>query len=285
MKNKIIKSILSPFFILLVSIFIFILLEKVCFIPVIHNMLILLSFTLMIMGQIIIIRKVYKSKIKRIMRISLSIFFTLIMIVSTAIAFIYLILSFKNTSSFTYNKKKYYYNDVSWLDPAYEIYEKSNYIRMKKIGTYRNWLDVDDSQIDEELAKEILIGTISYRHKKVSYVNNMSGENKEKNENLEENENPQEILNNTSLDNVIYIKNSNFALVCVDKAMASSRWFFVQIDKDKLNYISEPPDTSPNVKGFVDSQENIYLKFEDINSNVYKYKSIDSGISWDTIID
>lgn len=73
------------------------------------------------------------------------------------------------------------------------------------------------------------------------------------------------------------ISNSNFGLVEVDRAGARSRRFFVEINGGNLNFISEVPDTSPDISGEMDKEGAIFLYTKDINDNEHVFKSDDSG--------
>lgn len=92
-----------------------------------------------------------------------------------------------------------------------------------------------------------------------------------------ENPNEQEILNDFSPEDVKKIPNSNSALIEVDRAGARSRWFFVEIKDDILSFISEIPDTSPDISVLVDKNGSIKQICKDTNGNIKKYRSIDSG--------
>lgn len=86
-----------------------------------------------------------------------------------------------------------------------------------------------------------------------------------------------EILNNFGLEDARKIPNSSYGLVEVDRAGARSRWFFVEIINNKLNLISELPDTSPDISGKIVDDGSILLICKDINGNLKKYRSVDAG--------
>ena len=69
-----------------------------------------------------------------------------------------------------------------------------------------------------------------------------------------ENTNKQEILNEFSVEDVEKIPNSNFGLVEVDRAGARSRRFFIEINKDRLTFLSEVLDTSPDISGEINKE-------------------------------
>lgn len=69
-----------------------------------------------------------------------------------------------------------------------------------------------------------------------------------------ENTNKQEILNEFSVEDVEKIPNSNFGLVEVDRAGARSRRFFIEINEDRLTFLSEVLDTSPDISGEINKE-------------------------------
>lgn len=111
------------------------------------------------------------------------------------------------------------------------------------------------------------------------YRNNkrISNNNTSENNLKYENPNEQEILNKFSIEDVKKIPNSNFGLIEIDRAGARSRWIFVEIKDEKINYISEIPDTSPDISGLVEDNGAILLVCKDIHGNEVTYKSNDSG--------
>ena len=90
----------------------------------------------------------------------------------------------------------------------------------------------------------------------------------------------QEILDGLSIEDAIIIPKSNYGLIEVDRAMARSFWYFVRIEDNRMIYISEAPDTDPNVEGKIDYEGIIHLTFTDINNNQTKYESINNGKTW-----
>ena len=139
-------------------------------------------------------------------------------------------------------------------DIEYETIDlsESNNVDDNKIDDNKiNDNKIDDNKIDENILKEDL-------------------------------NNPQKRLDNmeNAIDYVNLIDNSNYGIIEMDRAMARSLWYFVEIKGDKLIYISELQDNSPTVSGEIDENGNINLEFKDINDNIYKYKSIDDGKTW-----
>ena len=66
----------------------------------------------------------------------------------------------------------------------------------------------------------------------------------------------------------------------MDRAGARSRWFFVEIKDAKLNFISEVPDTSPDISGEMNKEDVIILHTKDINGNEHFYESDDYGMTF-----
>lgn len=90
----------------------------------------------------------------------------------------------------------------------------------------------------------------------------------------------QEILNGFSLEDMKKIPNSNYGLIEVDRAGARSRWFFVEIKDAKLSFISEIPDTSPDISGEIDKEGVISPSNKDINGNEHFYESDDYSMNF-----
>lgn len=62
--------------------------------------------------------------------------------------------------------------------------------------------------------------------------------------------------------------------------MARSRWYLIKIEKGKLHFISEIPDTSPELTGSVDEDGNITTRGKDIHGYETVYRSEDQGRTW-----
>lgn len=107
-----------------------------------------------------------------------------------------------------------------------------------------------------------------------------SNDNNNENNLKYEHSNEQEILNKFSLEDMKKIPNSNYGLIEVDRAGARSRRFFVEINNGKLNFISEVPDTSPDISGEINEDNLIFLYAKDIHGNENVYKSNDSGLNF-----
>jgi hypothetical protein len=87
-------------------------------------------------------------------------------------------------------------------------------------------------------------------------------------------------LNRHRVEEAILIPGSDFGLVEMDRAMARRLWYFVEIKDQQMTYLSEAPDTAPEVEGTVDSDGNIYLHFTSIEGEKTSYKSVDNGKTW-----
>ncbi|WP_282925713.1 hypothetical protein [Helcococcus kunzii] len=87
-------------------------------------------------------------------------------------------------------------------------------------------------------------------------------------------------LKDISKYTIVEIPNTNYKIIEVDRVVASSLWYFVEKVDNKIIFISELPDSSPQVEGKIDSKEIIHLTFKDIHDNITKYKSSDKGKNW-----
>ena len=98
-----------------------------------------------------------------------------------------------------------------------------------------------------------------------------------------ENTKKQEILNEFSVEDVKKIPDSNFGLIEIDRAGARSRRFFIEINEDRLTFLSEVPDTSPDISGEINKEGEIILHTKDIHGNEHLYNSEDYGKTFNLI--
>ncbi|WP_311492796.1 hypothetical protein [uncultured Anaerococcus sp.] len=187
------------------------------------------------------------------------------------------IFAFKDSIPFTYDGEKYYLLNVGWVDVDYVVYRKA-LITMDKMTfedsekTFTNLSKVTNKEARDQLKFYL------NKDKEIVKINN-NQEDKEQRENLSNSE----ILNNFKREDVKEIPNSSYGLVEIDRAGARSRWFFVEIKDGKLNFISEIPDTSPDMSGTIDENGSILLVCKDINGNEKQYKSTNLGKSFELI--
>ncbi|WP_308653151.1 hypothetical protein [uncultured Anaerococcus sp.] len=187
------------------------------------------------------------------------------------------IFAFKDNVPFTYDGEKYYILNEGWLDDVFVVYRK-DCITMDKMTfkeseqTFKN-LD----QITNEDTKASL----------KFYLNKDKETNDVKipaeYENQKEIQSETQRLNDFSPEDVKEIPNSNFGLLEVDRAGARSRWFFVKIEDGDLKFISEIPDTSPDISGSIKKDGSILLICKDINGNEEQYKSTNFGKTFEPI--
>lgn len=250
---------------------VFLLCAKVDFIPIFNNILLGLAVLLFFAYQIFFISKFtglcinfYPKLIVTLILIGIGFFAGYIILIIS-------IFAFKDNVSFSYDGESYYILNEGWIDENFVIYKK-NFITMDKMTfEYSEKTFKDLEKITDKDANARLKIFLYRNNKRIS--NNNTNEN-----NLEyENPNEQEILNEFSTEDVKEIPNSNFGLIEVDRAGARSRWIFVEIKDEKINYISEIPDTSPNISGLVEDNGAILLVCKDIHGNEVTYKSNDSG--------
>ncbi|MCW6677959.1 hypothetical protein NH286_02170 [Anaerococcus sp. NML200574] len=276
MMNKIInkKIILEIIFYILsfpLIFLIFVLSAKLEFIPIFNNLLLILSELGFFSYQIIFIYKFTNIKINFYVKIFISLVLIGIMLLSVYFILIMSIFAFKDNEPFSYQGEKYYILNEGWLDDDYEIYRKKiitmdklNFEESKKI--FKDISNISNDQVKDKFEiyfdkdKQIIKG-----QKSLAYDRSGS-ELSEK-----------EILKDFSLRDAKLIANSAYGLIEVDRAGARSRWFFIEVIDNKLNFISEIPDTSPEISGEISEDGLILLRCEDVNGNINFYKSDDLG--------
>ncbi|MDU4045299.1 MAG: hypothetical protein E7H35_00055 [Peptoniphilus harei] len=199
------------------------------------------------------------------------------------------IFSGKENRSLVYDGEKYYILNVGWMDPIYEVYEK-NFITMdklddKKLGQVFSDLSKVKDENDREILKFLIFGREDFIEENHAAKENLKGSHQieEKNEEKNKKEDKNEFLKNFTVEDAIKIENSDYGLLEVDHAGARSRWFFVKILGDDMDFISELEETSPGVSGKVDKKGNIYLKFTDVNKNETHYISKDGGKTFELL--
>ena len=161
---------------------------------------------------------------------------------------------------------------------SYWIKWNKNTVTLAIDGNWNNQSWTTIKVIFEKNKHKSEIGTI-YPKGKPSYITDDSGKKKANQSNAADKK-IQDKLNNLSVDNVIKIPNSEFGIIQVDQAMSRVQWFFVKISENKMAFISELPDTKPNVNAKMNVKGVIFITFKDINGNTSKYKSADQGKSW-----
>lgn len=263
---------------------ILVLVNKIEFIPIINNLLLGFGFLLFIGLQIFSFYIFTKSNINKYGKIILCFLILILGGIFAFYIFLASVFSGKENRSLIYAGEKYYILNVGWMDPLYEVYRK-NFITMDKLDEERLGSVFSDlSKIHDEDQREILkfliYGRENFTKEEKEEDNHHAKENhqvEEKPEEKNKEEDKNELLKNFTLEDAIKIENSDYGLLEVDHAGARSRWFFVKIKGDKMNFISELEETSPEVSGRVDENGIIYLKFTDINKNETSYLSRDGG--------
>lgn len=270
-KNK--QLIYAIFYLLsfLILYLVFLLCAKVDFIPIFNNVLLGLAVLLFFAYQIFFISKFTGLGINFYLKLIVTLILIGIGFFAGYIILIISIFAFKDNVSFSYDGESYYILNEGWIDENFVIYKK-NFITMDKMtfeDSEKTFKDLE--KITNEDAKYRLKSYLFRKNERIS-INNTNESNLEY-----ENPNEQEILNEFSIEDVKEIPNSNFGLIEIDRAGARSRWIFVEIKDEKINYISEIPDTSPNISGLVEDNGAILLVCKDIHGNEVTYKSNDSG--------
>lgn len=262
---------------------ILVLVNKIEFIPLINNCLLGFGFLFFIGLQIFFIYNFTKFNIDKYWKIFLGIGILILGFIFAFYIFLASIFSGKENRSLVYNGEKYYILNVGWMDPIYEVYEK-NFITMdkldeKKLGQVFSDLSKVKDENDREILKFLIFGREDFIEENQAAKENLKENNQieEKPEEKNKEEDKKELLKNFTVEDAIKIENSDYGLLEVDHAGARSRWFFVKIVGDDMDFISELEETSPGVSGKVDKKGNIYLKFTDVNKNETHYISKDGG--------
>lgn len=266
---------------------ILILVNKIEFIPLINNLTLGLNFLIFLGLQIFSISKILNIKFNKFFKIFTGLVLIGILLFSILYLFLASAFSGKEDRNLIYNGNKYYVLNVGWMDPIYEVYRK-NFITMYKLSEdeIKNTF-VDLNKIEDQEAREILKFLIHGREG----LDGPKAEEENKNHDLEEvkknqgvvKENTEEVLKNFDASDALKIENSDYGLIEVDRAGARSRWFLVKISGDKMEFISELEETSPEVAGRMDEDGTIHLEFNDINNNKTTYISKDGGRTFEKI--
>lgn len=255
----------------------FILCAKIEFIPLFNNIFLGLAELSFFAFQIYFILKFTDLNINFYLKLLSTLLMIGLGFLAVYLVLIMSIFAFKDNVPFTYDGEKYYILNEGWLDFNYVVYRK-DFITMDKMTleeseqTFKN-LD----QITNEDTKASL----------KFYLNKDKETNDVKipaeYENQKEIQSETQRLNDFSPKDVKEIPNSNFGLLEVDRAGARSRWFFVKIEDGDLKFISEIPDTSPDISGSIKKDGSILLICKDINGNEEQYKSTNFGKTFEPI--
>lgn len=255
----------------------FILCAKIEFIPLFNNIFLGISIFVFFAYNIFFISKFTDLNINFYLKLLSTLLMVGLGLLAGYVVLIMSIFAFKDSIPFTYDGEKYYLLNEGWVDFDYVVYRK-DFITMDKMTfedsekTFTNLSKVTNKEARDQLK--------FYFHKDKQIVKtNNDQEGIEQKENLSNSE----FLNNFGLEDVKKIPNSSYGLLEVDRAGARSRWFFVEINDDKIKFISEIPDTSPDISGSVKEDGSILLVCKDINGNEKQYKSSDFGKTFEPV--
>lgn len=288
LKNKKIPYIFLYFFSFILSFGLLVLVNKIEFIPLINNFLLGFGFLFFNGLQIFFIYKFINFNINKYWKIFWGIGILILGLIFAFYIFLASVFSGKENRSLVYEGEKYYILNVGWMDPLYEVYEK-NFITMdkldeEKLGKVFSDLSKVEDEDEREILKFLIFGREDFIEENHSAKENLKEiHQEENNEEKNKEDDKKEFLKNFTVDDAIKIKDSDYGFLEVDHAGARSRWFFVKIVGDEMNFISELEETSPGVSGKVDENGNIYLKFTDVNKNETKYISKDGGKSFEKL--
>ena len=255
----------------------FILCAKIEFIPLFNNIFLGLGILSFFAFQIYFILKFTDLNINFYLKLLSTLLMIGLGFLAGYLVLIMSIFAFKDGVPFTYEGEKYYILTEGWVDFEYVVYRK-DFITMDKMTfedsekTFKN--------LDQITNKDTRASLKFYLNKdKVTNDVKIPAEN----ENEKEIQSQTQRLNDFAPEDVKEIPNSNFGLLEVDRAGARSRRFFVDIKDGKIKFISEIPDTSPDISGSVKEDGSILLICKDINGNEKQYKSCDFGKNFEPI--
>ena len=255
----------------------FILCAKIEFIPLFNNIFLGLGILSFFAFQIYFILKFTDLNINFYLKLLLTLLMIGIGFLAGYVVLIMSIFAFKDYVPFTYEGEKYYLLNEGWVDFEYVVYRK-DFITMDKMTfedsekTFKN--------LDQITNKDTRASLKFYLNKdKETDDVKIPAEY----ENQKEIQSQTQRLNDFSPEDVKEIPNSNFGLLEVDRAGARSRRFFVEINDEKIKFISEIPDTSPDISGSLKEDGSILLICKDINGNEKQYKSTNFGKTFEPI--
>lgn len=255
----------------------FILCAKIEFIPLFNNIFLGLGILSFFAFQIYFILKFTDLNINFYLKLLLTLLMIGIGFLAGYVVLIMSIFAFKDYIPFTYEGEKYYLLNEGWVDFEYVVYRK-DFITMDKMtfeDSEKTFKKLD--QITNEDTRRSLKFYLT-KDKETNDVK-ISAEA----ENQKEIQSQTQRLNDFSLEDVKEIPNSNFGLLEVDRAGARSRRFFVEINDGNIKFISEIPDTSPDISGSVKEDGSILLICKDINENEKQYKLTNLGKTFEPI--
>lgn len=255
----------------------FILCAKIEFIPLFNNIFLGLGILSFSAFQIYLILKFTDLNINFYLKLLSTLLMIGIGFLAGYVVLIMSIFAFKDYIPFTYEGEKYYLLNEGWVDFEYVVYRK-DFLTMDK-------MTFEDS---EKTFKNLDQITNEDTRRSLKFYLNKDKETNDvkipaEYENQKEIQSQTQRLNDFAPEDVKEIPNSNFGLLEVDRAGARSRRFFVDIKDGKIKFISEIPDTSPDISGSVKEDGSILLICKDINGNEKQYKSCDFGKNFEPI--
>lgn len=255
----------------------FILCAKIEFIPLFNNIFLGLAELSFFAFQIYFILKFTDLNINFYLKLLSTLLMIGLGFLAGYLVLIMSIFAFKDNVPFTYDGEKYYILNEGWLDENFVIYRK-DFITMDKM-TFEE---------SEQTFKKLDQITNEDTRASLKFYLNKDKETDDvkipaEYENQKEIQSQTQRLNDFSPEDVKEIPNTNFGLLEVDRAGARSRRFFVEIKDGDLKFISEIPDTSPDISGSIKKDGSILLICKDINGNEEQYKSTNFGKTFQPI--
>ena len=253
---------------------VFLLSDRVDFIPIFNNILLGLSVLIFFAYQVFFINKSTEIRANFYLKLIVTLVLIGIGLFTGYIILIVSMFSVKDGEAFSYGKEHYYILNEGWIDENFVIYKK-NFLIMDKMNfeeSEKTFIKIEKITNEDD---KVRLNSYFYKNQDLKLYQRSDERNLEI-----KNSGEQDILNGFSLEDMKKIPNSNYGLIEVDRAGARSRRFFVEINNGKLNFISEVPDTSPDISGEINEDNLIFLYAKDIHGNENVYKSNDSGLNF-----
>lgn len=255
----------------------FILCNKIEFIPLFNNVFLGISIFVFFAYNIFFISKFTDLNINFYLKLLSTLLMIGLGLLAGYLVLIMSIFAFKDNVPFTYDGEKYYILNEGWIDENFVVYIK-DLITMDKMTfeesekTFKNL---------DQITNEDTRTSLKFYLNKDKETNDVKIPAEY--ENQKEIQSETQRLDDFTPEDVKEIPNSSYGLLEVDRAGARSRRFFVEIVDNKLSFVSEIPDTSPDISGSIKEDGSILLICKDINGNEKQYKSSDFGKAFEPI--
>jgi len=142
-----------------VGVLIFYSVELANFIPIIHNLILIIGILVALSGLVLLNYKIYKIKSDKLIKwvvFFVGLILSIYIIFVSYIAFVFVA---KPGRKFVYNNKSYYISNEGFMDPYAVVYEKNGLLTMKQVQEYTIYFSEDVNKISEEVKEKLVKGT------------------------------------------------------------------------------------------------------------------------------